>query len=57
MGGGEKLYHGKLHDALEKHQEKYFEESFYAKHLSNFFQILAICHEALVEHGKLVGGV
>ena len=57
MGGQEKLHQEKLHDASEKHQEKYSEESFCVKSLSNFFSILAMCHETLDGHKKLVRGV
>ena len=42
MGGEKKLCHGKLHDSSENHQEKYFEESFYMKHLLNFFLMIAM---------------
>ena len=47
MGDGEKLPHGKLHDASENHREKYFKESFYAKYLLDFFLIIAICQNLL----------
>ena len=55
MGGGEKLLHGKLCDALENHQEKYFEESFCTKHLLDFFSMIVMCHEASNGYKKLVG--
>ena len=43
MGGGEKLCHGKLHDASENHREKYFKESFCMKHLLDFFLMISMC--------------
>ena len=42
MGGGEKLLYGKLRDASKNHREKYSEESFCAKHLLNFFLMIAM---------------
>ena len=57
MGGGKKLCHGKLHDALENHREKYFEESFCAKHLLDFFLMIAMCQKFLDRHENSSGGM
>ena len=57
MGGGEKLYHGKLHDTLENHREKYFEEFFYVKHLLDFFSMIAMYQNLSNGHENFLGGM
>ena len=57
MSGGEKICLRKPHDASENHREKYFEESFCAKHLSNFFLMIAMCQKVLDRHGISLGCV
>ena len=57
MGGGEKLCHGKLRDALENHREKYSEESFCVKHLLDFFSMIFMCQKLSDGHENLSGGV
>ena len=57
MGGGKKLCHGKLRDSSENHREKYFKESFCAKHLLDFLSIIAMYQNLLDGHENLLGGV
>ena len=57
MSGGEKMHLRKPRDALEIHREKYFKESFYAKHLSNFFSMIPIRQKVSDRHEILSWGV
>ena len=57
MGGGEKLCHGKLCDASKNHREKYSKESFYVKHLLDFFLMIVMCQNIPYGHENLSGGV
>ena len=57
MGGGEKLCYEKLRHASENYREKYFEESFCAKHLLDFFSIIAMCQNLSDGHENSSGGV
>ena len=57
MSGEKKLFHGKLHDSLENHREKYFEESFCMKRLLDFFSMIAMCQKLLDRYENLSEGV
>ena len=58
MDGGEKnMQWEAVRHIEESSRKKYFEESFCAKCLSNFFLMIVMCHEISDGHGKLARGM